>query len=221
MKLFFPEICFGCENILQAHETSICLACRHNLPLTNHAEYIENELYKSFYGKIKVEFAASLFYYAKESMVQKLIHAIKYKNQQQIGAVFGNWLGQDLASKDYIKNIDFIIPVPLHKIKLKKRGYNQISTFCAALSEQLNIPVLENLILKSENTTSQSKLNKEQRVNQKLVFELTKHTENLKGKHFLLVDDIITTGATIVSCAKNLLQIENAKASIISMAYSK
>lgn len=221
LNLFYPQICYGCKGLLQPFENVICLQCRHEIPTTLHAKQIENELYKSFYGKITLQFAGALFYYTKESKVQELIHGLKYKNQQKIGSVFGNWFAEELLENEIIKNIDYILPVPLYKKKEQKRGYNQVTTFCLAFSEKLNIPFEDKLLVRLSQSISQSKKNREDRLNiDSLSFELNKNAENFKNKHFLLVDDVITTGATIEACGKKILQIEGAKLSVISIAFS-
>ena len=129
-KLFFPEICVGCSALLLAQESTICIICRHNLPLTNHLLDNNNEAVKKFYGRLPIVHASAMLYYHKEGIVQELIHALKYKNQQKIGSVLGEWYAEFVKSESFIKTVDCIVPVPIHPKKMKKRGYNQVTTFC-------------------------------------------------------------------------------------------
>lgn len=122
--IFYPDLCFGCKSHLTLNESTICLHCRHNLPLTNFSSLKDNLVEKVFYGRVPIENATALFYYFKKSSLQEIIHALKYKNQQKIGSIFGNWLGDELLESNRFKSIDFIIPVPLHKNKQK----NEVTT---------------------------------------------------------------------------------------------
>ena len=118
-NLFFPKICAACDNILLTSESVICTVCRHDLPLTNHHLNSQNEMFKKFYGKLDIEFASALLYFQKKGNVQELIHKLKYKGQQEIGTSLGNWYADDLKNLEQLKNIDYIIPVPIHKKRLK------------------------------------------------------------------------------------------------------
>jgi len=221
LNIFYPEVCLCCKNPLTVHENTICLTCRYDLPLTNFCSENENLVEKSFYGRIQIEQATALFYFLKPSNVQKLIHELKYKGQQQAGKFVGDWLGEELLLSERFKNLDCIIPVPLHKKKLKKRGYNQVSLFGVTLSKKLNIPFYEDVLIKTDASKTQTK---------KLRFDRWKNTQHrfevqnsnkILNKHILLIDDIITTGATLEACSIALLNGNNAKISIASMAYTK
>jgi len=219
-NLFYPELCSICENQLVKGEKTICIQCLSDLPITNFCKLKNNSVESSFYGRILIEEATSLFFYQKKGKVQKLIHQLKYKGNQQIGAVLGDWLGENMLLSDRFKDLDGIIAVPLHPNKFKKRGYNQVTTFGESLAKKLEIPLIENVLVKVSGSQTQTKKNRFDRsVNVNEKFELLDN-EVLKNKHILLIDDIITTGATLEACSIQLQQTKNIKISIATMAYT-
>ncbi len=220
-NLFFPKTCEGCNSFLLTNEIVICSRCRHSIPLTNHHLTIENDAYKKFYGKVTVEFAVAFVYFHKKGIVQEIIHSLKYRGQEEIGAVFGNWFVDDL--KTLLKNnpVDVIIPVPLHKKRLKERGYNQVTKFGETLSKNLNIPYNPDVLVRNVYSKTQVRKNLLRRVDvtNEDVFDVI-FSEKEHQKHFLLIDDVLTTGSTLESCNKALLKIPGAKISIVCMAMS-
>lgn len=220
INLFYPKVCGGCESFLLKNEIVICANCRHEIPLTNHHKNPNNEIVKRFYGKIDLDFGAALFYFHKKGIVQNMIHKLKYKGHEEIGEIIGYWYAEELKDIPELKTIDFIIPVPLHKKRLKERGYNQVTTFGKTLSKKLNIPYNEDLLVRKINSKTQTKktlLNRTEIVYE--VFDI--NNNNIQnGIHYLLIDDVITTGSTLEACAKKLLQIPNSKVSILCMAMS-
>ena len=159
VNLFFPKTCAACDGLLLTSENVICTWCRHELPVTNHHRMANNEVFIRFYGKFEVQFAGALLYFYKQGMVQNLIHKLKYKGHQNIGSALGNWYVNDLKTVSILHDVDCIFPVPLHKKRLKFRGYNQVLTFCNALSEGLQVPVQELILIKEKNTKSQTRKN--------------------------------------------------------------
>lgn len=221
LNVLFPVFCYGCSNLLLKNETILCTKCNHNLPFTEHHNIKETEIHKAFYGLIPFEFGASMLYFHKKGIVQNLIHNLKYKNHQEIGTFLGNLYAKQVLNLAVFKEIDFIIPVPLHKKRFHERGYNQVTTFCKALEKNLSIPVLENVLVKIKNLKSQTDKTKEGRKEaNKNVFTI-EDFEKIEGKHILLIDDVFTTGATIEACAKEILKNKNTKISILTMAYSQ
>ena len=219
-NLFYPEQCSICKSQLVKGEKAICISCISDLPAINFCNLTNNNVETSFYGRIPIEEATSLFFFHKKGKVQKLIHQLKYKGNQQIGTVLGDWLGENMILSKRFNDLDCIIAVPLHPNKLKKRGYNQLTTFGQVLSQKLDIPMIENVLIKVSSSQTQTKKNRFDRsINVTEKFELLDY-ENIKNKHILLIDDIITTGATLEACSIQLLQSENIKISIATMAYT-
>ena len=218
LNLFFPKVCAGCKSFIGANEYVICTVCRHELPLTNHHLNPENEAFKKFYGRIPVEHASAFLYFHKKGMVQELIHNLKYKGQEEIGTFLGEWYASDLNNSSLPKDIDVIIPVPLHKKRLKERGYNQVTNFGIALSENFKIPLNNSILMRKVYSKTQSKKDFLGRMDGiESVFDVA-FSEEDTNKHYLLIDDVLTTGATLEACSKALLKIPGVKISILCMA---
>ena len=220
INLLYPKLCLGCSALLLTNEQSICSACNHNLPFTNHHNLELNETTKKFYGIIPVEFSAAMLYFHQKGIVQNLIHNLKYKNHQEIGTILGKWYANDLKGISETQKFSEIIPVPLHKKRFEERGYNQVTTFCEALSNELSIPYNPYVLYRSRYSKTQTRKDKEKRKDiANSLFDVTFCEEN-HNKHFLLVDDVMTSGATLEACAKALLKIPNSKVSIVTIAYT-
>jgi len=218
IDLFFPKVCAGCHTILITNETVFCTVCRHELPLTQYHLDSKNEAVKKFYGKIAIEHASALLYFNKKGIVQELIHNLKYKGHEEIGTVLGNWYAEDLKELALETPFDVVIPVPLHPKKFRERGYNQVTTFGKALSKGLKIGYNDAVLYRKKYSKTQSKKNLVGRSeNIENIFDVI-FTEENKNKHFLIVDDVLTTGATLEACSKALLKIPGAKISIVCMA---
>jgi ComF family protein len=218
IDLFFPKVCAGCHTILITNETVFCTNCRHELPLTQYHLDPKNEAVKKFYGKIAIEHASALLYFNKKGIVQELIHNLKYKGHEEIGTVLGNWYMEDLKELILETPFDVVIPVPLHPKKFRERGYNQVTTFGKALAKGLKINYNDTLLYRKKYSKTQSKKNLIGRSeNIENIFDVHFTAEN-QNKHFLIVDDVLTTGATLEACSKALLKIPGAKISIVCMA---
>ncbi len=217
--LFFPDLCYGCGTDLVNHRQMLCLRCLKNLPYTNYHLLQGNPVEKIFWGRLPVENAASLFYFTKGSIVEKLLHQLKYRGKKEIGIYCGRLIGSALKESSSFMSIDSIVPLPLHRKKQHKRGYNQAKLICDGMSLVMNRPVLDQLIERVSETETQTHKNRIERwENMKDRFRLVQGT--LPGnQHILLVDDVITTGATLEACAAELVKA-GFRVSIISLAYS-
>ena len=199
-------------------EAHICTKCRHDLPFTSFHKHPQNPVLQTFYGRVHIENATALVHYKKNGMVQQLLHQLKYKGRQEIGTIFGKLLGTELKQEASYTNITHVIPVPLHKKRLRKRGYNQVTTFGEQLAHQLEAEFVDDILIKINNTKTQAFKKRTARwLTAQHSFEII-NTEKLEGKHILLVDDIITTGATLEACAQVLKRVPNIKISIATMS---
>lgn len=220
IALIYPRNCVGCGNSLFKHEEQLCNYCYLNLPKSNFHLLEKNPVETLFYGRTPLVFASSFYLFHKKGSVQKILHSIKYKGNPELATMIGEWYAKDIQSHEALKNAYTIIPVPLHSKKLKQRSYNQSEAFAKGLSKQLNIPVNTSYLQRSEYTTTQTKKTSYERwENVEDVFELHQPDE-LKNKHVILVDDVITTGSTIEACCKKLQEIEGIKISVLSIAYA-
>ncbi len=221
LHLFFPAVCAGCKTVLMANENVICTVCRHEIPLTQQHLNPVNEAFKKFYGRIPVEHVSALLYFHKKGIVQELIHCLKYRGQEDIGTVLGEWYADELKNNSILQTVDAIIPVPLHPRKLKERGYNQVTEFGNALSKSLHIPVNTTILFRQLYSKTQSQKNRLGRTEGiDTVFDVS-FSKKDHNQHFLLIDDVITTGATLEVCAKALLKIPGAKISMVCMAVAE
>lgn len=218
LNLFFPNTCHACNAILTDNELDICVSCRHELPLTNYHFDRPETLKKIFYERVQLEAATALFYFHKRGRVQQLLHQLKYKGKEDIGRVFGNWLGAELLESPYFESIDVVIPVPIHLKKLKQRGYNQVALFAQHIAKVLNVSYQEDILLKSTNTKTQVFQSREVRFQSVADSFYTQNLDTIANTHVLLVDDIITTGATIEACAAVLNPEKKVRLSIASIA---
>ena len=206
----------GCNGLLQTGEEVLCTKCRHDLPLTHHHLTLENDAFKRLAGRVPLEKVMSMLVFEKQGIVQQIIHKLKYRGHEEVGTLLGYWYGEII--KDECKEVDAIIPVPLHKRRLKERGYNQVSTFCNALSDCLKIPVNNKILSRSLYSKTQTKKAFFLRTDvKKEIFDVS-FSDKDSGKHFLLVDDVLTSGTTLELCSKALLKIPNTKISIVTMA---
>ncbi len=221
VALLFPECCLGCQELLARGETTICTDCRIHLPYTNShipANGADFEWLRRFYNKVPVKHALAYLYFARSGRVQQLLHELKYRGHEQIGEVLGNWFGADLKEQDYQQQFDLIIPVPLHRRKLRKRGYNQSDSFARGLGQALNIPWQANALQRLTDSATQTKKSRLERwENVEQIFKIT-DVDQIKNQRILVVDDVMTTGATLEACAVVLLAAGAQSVSVATIA---
>lgn len=220
LELFFPPLCITCSNRLISQEKFLCLNCWADLPVTNFQLDANNKVAQLFWGRVQIENATSFFSYKKGSKYPKLIHFIKYKGLKELGFETGRRFGFVLAGSLNFNSVDMIVPVPLHPRKQKKRGYNQSECIARGMAESMQKKVLTNNLFRKEYTSTQTKKNRFERwQNVDRIFDIN-NPEVFSGKHILLVDDVVTTGATLEACAFQLLKLKNAKVSIATLAFA-
>ncbi len=218
LSLFFPLLCLLCRHNQRNRDQPLCLACQAKLSPTNLHLYPENEFTDRFVGRIPLETAAALYYFTKTSKIQTLLHLLKYGDRPMIGVQLGRWYGHLLKEQSLFSTIDLIIPVPLHPIRARQRGYNQSTQFAIGLSEALHIPYRTGVLERHIYTPTQTGKNRVERLENVLTAFQLKEKELIEGKHILLVDDVLTTGATLEACALQLLEVPNVKISMATIA---
>ncbi|MEP7277473.1 MAG: phosphoribosyltransferase family protein [Bacteroidota bacterium] len=218
--LFFPHVCAGCGTDNLNSHSPVCLCCISQLPLTNFYDYAGNPVEKNFWGRIPVEAAASLYHFTDGSLVQRLLHQLKYRGRKELGFFLGSMMGNAIQGSDRFRDIDIIIPLPLFAARQRKRGYNQAAVLSEGMAGLLQKPVAANLVKRLAATATQTHKNRIERwVNMEGKFELV-NPAAVEGRHVLLVDDVITTGATLEACGQEILKMAGTKLSIATLAYT-
>lgn len=219
--LFYPKYCYACGKNLVKNEIYVCSDCELHLSKTDFHEYSPNPMEMLFWGRTKIEGASAYFYFKKGSGVQSIIHQLKYKGHKELGTYYGKFLGQNILTNNILSSVDALIPIPLHPKKQKKRGYNQSEAIADGIASVLEKPVLNSVLARKVFTSTQTKLGIYQRwENLSDVFEI-KNREVLKGKHLLIVDDVITTGATMEAAAMVLLEVPGVRVSLAALAFDR
>jgi ComF family protein len=221
VSLIYPRICVCCGNSLWKHEKIVCNACGFRLPKTNNHLEPENPVSRVFHGRVPVESAAAFLLFNKGNKVQLLIHHLKYKGRKDVGIWLGEEYGKVLRHSPSFTGIDLIIPVPLHKKRLMQRGYNQSDQFAKGLSKWMQLPVENKLLVRNRATATQTRKGRFDRwKNVEDIFSLN-GPERISGRHVLLVDDVITTGATLESCIAVLRAVPGVRVSVATIATAK
>lgn len=219
-NIIFPKSCPGCSGYITTEEGLLCIACRHALQLTDFHLQPENIMARTLYAQCNLNHAIAMFIYQKEGIVQHMIHQLKYNGQDHIGKQLGTWYGAVLNDAGYSKKYDLVIPVPIHPRKKRIRGYNQVTGFATAMAEQLQIPYQENVLIRTRYTKTQTFKNRVLRQYTNQIFAVNPMVKITK-KHILLVDDVVTTGATIGQCAKLLATLPEVKVSVAAIAFTE
>ena len=217
LHIVFPHICDGCGSDLLNIESRLCIRCLASLPETNFEHHAGNPVEKLFWGRIPIINSTAQFYFTKESLMQHLMHQFKYKANKELGLQLGRLMGNAIKSSTRFNYIDALVPLPLFPSKEKKRGYNQATILCDGIAEILDLPVLTNVITRPQHTETQTKKGRIERwQNIEGKFQLV-NPQAIQNKHLLLVDDVVTTGATLEACGNELLAAENVKLSIATL----
>ncbi|MFY0630406.1 MAG: ComF family protein [Flavobacteriaceae bacterium] len=220
-NLFYPPICICCDTKLLDQESHICLECRMDLPFVDNLNYQSNPLTEIFEGRVSIENGGAFLYYTQLGKVKKIIHELKYKGNQMIGVFFGHWFGQQLLESKHFSTIDYIIPVPLHSKKLRQRGYNQLTKFGEILETILSTTYSEEILQRVSSAKTQTFKKRLERFNNQDSKFVVNDLTILENKHILLIDDVVTTGATLEACCLELEKVKNLKISIITMALTQ
>jgi len=216
LHLFFPHVCTGCGNDILDKESVLCMRCIDAMPETNFELYADNPVEKMYRGRLRLTSGTAQFYFTKESLMQHLMHQFKYRNNRDLGLQLGKIMGEQIIKSDRIK-VDALIPLPLFPAKEKRRGYNQATLLCKGMAEAMNIPVIDNAIIRPQHTetqTSKGRIERWKNMEGKFVLN---NPDAIKNQHLLLVDDIVTTGATLEACGNELLKGENVKLSLATL----
>jgi ComF family protein len=221
ISLLFPELCNACGTNLYYGEKEICTKCIYDLPYTDYHLHPDNPVAKQLWGRLNCNAAMAMLYFRKGTKVQNLMHSLKYKSQKEVGVKLGNLLGEKLKLSNQYNGIDLIIPVPLHPKKERLRGYNQSEYIATGIADVLKVPVSINNLIRHKITDSQTKKARYTRYeNMQAVFNINQ-AEQLQKLHVLLVDDVITTGATLEACSNVLLKAGIEKLSIAAIAFAE
>jgi len=219
LHLLFPHVCAGCGSDILSEESTLCMRCVDAMPETNFDIHPNNPIEKKFWGRLKLVGATAQYYFTKESLMQHLMHHFKYKNNKDLGLQLGRMMGESLKKSNRF-NVDALIPLPLFPAKEKKRGFNQATILCQGMAEYMNVPVLNDVIIRPQFTETQTKKGRIERwLNMEGKFIL-KNPSAISDKHIILVDDVVTTGATLEACGTELLKADNVRLSLATLYYA-
>ena len=222
LDLISPRLCVVCGNRLTVTEETLCSKCYLHLPRTDfdHDLY-ENVMAKLFWGQIAIEKATALFYYEPHAETANILYELKYKNHPEIGVVMGRMMAKDLMRSGMFEGIDAIVPVPLARKRERERGYNQSLELAKGVSEVTGLPIYNKVVKRTKFMGSQTQRGRwERNENVEHVFELV-DGDSINGKHLLLIDDVVTTGATIIACAQKMQKASNVKISVLALGFTK
>jgi ComF family protein len=220
LHLFFPNTCCGCGTDLLGEKNLFCVYCHGAMPLTRFEFFSSNPIEKIFWGRVEIIAAAAHLYFTTGSAVQLSLHLLKYKGRKEIGIYFGQQMGTSLIHSQRFNDCEIIIPLPLFATREKKRGYNQASLIAEGISRKLKIPVITNSVIRVKKTETQTHKSRIERwKNMEATFEI-RNVGQIVNKHILLVDDVVTTGASLEACASVLLSVPGMKVSIACLAHT-
>lgn len=222
LDLISPRLCVVCGSRLAVTEETLCSKCYLHLPRTDFGhDLYENVMAKLFWGQMAIEKATALFYYEPHAETAQILYEMKYKNHPEIGVVMGRMMAKELMRSGLFDGIDAIVPVPLARKRERQRGYNQSLELAKGVSEVTGLPIANKVVRRTKFVGSQTQRGRwERNENVEDVFELV-DSDSISGKHLLLIDDVVTTGATIIACAQEMRKASNVKFSVLALGYSK
>ena len=218
LSLFFPRCCVVCGHSLSKGEEILCLSCNIKLPRTNYHLKEGNTIEQLFWGKIPIERATSFFFYRKGSDFRQLLYQLKYHGEKEIGVVMGRYIATEILSSGFFDGIDVIVPIPLHPKKEKIRGYNQSNCLAQGISALTGIPINTTSVRRTKHTETQTHKSMIERWENVDGIFLLDNPERFENKHVLLIDDVLTTGATITACAAAFEKVKNITFSVLTLA---
>lgn len=220
LHLLFPHNCSGCGSDVISEKSTLCAKCISEMPATNFHFFESNPVERIFWGRLPIANATAQFYFTKESLMQRLMHELKYKGNRELGLHLGGIMGNDLKQAPRFCQINALVPLPLFPSKERRRGYNQAAVLCEGIGRVMGLPVLNKTIIRTEHTETQTRKGRIERwQNMEGKFQLT-DAEKVKNQHLLLVDDVITTGATLEACGRELLKPGDTRLSIATLCFA-
>ena len=220
LHLLYPQICFGCGTDQIQNATPLCQQCIQDLPFTDFFSIKENPIEKIFWGRADIQSAGALLFFTKDSLVQTLITQLKYHHNKKAGVLFGRLMGEAIAVEERFKQIDLMIPIPILHSKINRRGYNQSQVIAIGMQQIWNRPIFVDVLIKRSWSNSQTKKNRKARLQQFPDLFVLENPTSIEGKHILLVDDVLTTGATLEAAIATLMIGSPASISIAVAAYT-
>lgn len=217
LHLFYPRLCEGCNRPLIAAEFVVCIGCDAQIPETRYHAIPDNETAMRFAGRIPFTRATSFAYFTDDSLLQHLLHGLKYRHNKDIARYLGGRFASSLAASGWLSVVDMIVPVPLHSKREAERGYNQSMLLAETMAKHAGIVAKADTLVRVRATESQTRKTRAERAENMAGAFAVRNAPEMKGKHILIVDDVLTTGATIEACAHALMAVENVKISIATI----
>jgi len=220
LHLLYPQICFGCGTDQIEKAMPLCTQCVQDLPFTDFFSINENPIEKIFWGRTDIQNAGALLFFTKDSLVQTLVTQLKYHHNKKVGILFGKLMGEAIAVEEKFKQVDIIIPIPISASKMNSRGYNQSEVIAMGIQQVWNRSIMQDVLIKKNWSNSQTKKDRKARLQQVPDLFFLQNPAFIKGKHILLVDDVLTTGATLEAAIETLMAGSPASVSIAVAAYT-
>ncbi len=221
LSLFFPRCCMVCGRPMAKGEECLCVCCNMKLPRTNLHKYPDNAVEQLFWGKIPIERATSYLYYRKGSDFRQILYRLKYRGEKQVGEIMGRYMAAELLSSGFFRDLDVVIPVPLHEKKKRARGYNQSEWIAMGVRAITGIPIDAEAVQRIKNTETQTRKTTFQRWENVDQIFMLRHPERFEGKHILIMDDVLTTGATALACAAAFEKVRGIRISVLTLALAE